>query len=225
VKTLGVIGGIAPESTVEYYRLLTAGGARSIVINSIDLDRMLSFVYADDMDGLVEHLLPELGRLARAGAGVGLFASNTPHIAFDRIRARSPLPLISIVDCARDEAAARGLKRLAIFGTRFTMRGEFYPNAFRAAGIELVRPHDDELEWIHDRYMGELVKGVFLPETRERLLRIIETMKERDGIDGVVLAGTELPLIVRADSHAGIPLLDTTRIHVSAAIREVLGTA
>jgi aspartate racemase len=79
MKTLGIIGGIAPESTIEYYRLLTAAGARSIVINSIDLDRMLSFVFAGDMPGLVEHLLPELDRLARAGAAVGLFASNTPH--------------------------------------------------------------------------------------------------------------------------------------------------
>jgi aspartate racemase len=221
MKLLGIVGGIAPESTIEYYRLLTAGGVRSMIINSIDLDFMLTLI--GDPAALADHLSGEIARLERAGAEVALLASNTPHLVFDELRRRASVPMISIVESARDEAVARGLKRLALFGTRFTMQGRVYPDTFRAAGIELVVPEGHE--FIHERYMGELVKGVFLPETRERMLAIIEAMKQRDAIDGVVLAGTELPLLLRAESHDGLPLLDTTRIHVSAAIRAIHETA
>jgi aspartate racemase len=255
MKLLGIIGGIAPESTIEYYRLLTAGGVRSMIINSIDLDLMLSLVAARVSpsgsegpggaggarseptgaalpprplapargDMLVEYLSAEIARLERAGAEVALLASNTPHLVFDELRRRASIPMISIVESACDEAVARGLKRLALFGTRFTMQGRVYPDTFRAAGIELVVPED--YAFIHEKYMGELVKAVFLPETREQILAIIDTMKERDAIDGVILAGTELPLLLRAESYNGLPLLDTTRIHVSAAIRAIRETA
>jgi len=218
MKTLGIIGGIAPESTIDYYRQLIAGGLRSILINSIDLDRLLGLAAANDLTTLADWLVDEVARLERAGADVALLASNTPHIVFDNVRERSSLPLISIVESARDEATSRGLKHVGIFGTRFTMRGRFYPDVFRAAGIEIVPPDDDDLAFIHDTYMSELVKAVFLPEKRERVLNIVEKMRP---IDGVLLAGTELPLLLRAESHAGVPLLDTTRIHVSAAIRAV----
>ena len=216
MKTLGIIGGIAPESTIDYYRQLIAGGVRSIVINSISLDRLLGFVAANELDQLADDLSVELERLACAGADVALLASNTPHIVFDELRRRSSVPLISIVESARDEALARGMKRVAIFGTRFTMRGRFYPDVFGRAGIEIVVPSDDDVAFIHETYVGELVKAIFRPEKRERILGIVESLKP---IDGVLLAGTELPLLLRAESHAGVPLLDTTRIHVQAAIR------
>jgi aspartate racemase len=217
MKKLGIIGGIAPASTIEYYRLLTAAGVRSMIINSIDLDEMLGMVA--DREKLADHLAAEIARLERAGAEVALLASNTPHLVFDELRRRASIPMISIIESARDEALSRGLKRLAIFGTRFTMQGNAYPAVFGAAGIELIVP--TEHEFIHEKYMGELVKENFLPETRERILAIVETMKQRDAIDGVILAGTELPLLLRADAHAGLPLLDTTRIHVRAAVRAI----
>jgi len=218
MKTLGIIGGIAPESTIDYYRQLTAGGLRSIIINSIDLDRLLGLAAANELSTLADWLVDEIARLERAGAGVALLASNTPHIVFDDVKPRVSIPMISIVESARDEALSRGMKRVAIFGTRFTMRGRFYPDVFRTAGIEIVVPDDDDLAFIHDTYMSELVKAIFLPEKRERVLQIVEKMKP---IDGVLLAGTELPLLLRTESHAGVPLLDTTRIHVSAAIRAI----
>ena len=216
MKTLGIIGGIAPESTIDYYRQLVAAGVKSIVINSIDLDEMLALVPAPN--ALADHLAEALARLERAGADVALLASNTPHLVFDELRRRATIPLVSIVESARDEALARGLKRVGILGTRFTMRGRFYPDVFNKAGIEIVVPNDDDVAFIHDTYMNELVKAIFLPEKRERLLAIVESMKP---IDGVLLAGTELPLILRADSHAGVPLLDTTRIHVKAVLHSL----
>jgi aspartate racemase len=228
LKILGIIGGIAPGSTVEYYRLLVEGWRRKtagyppILINSIDLDRMLRLVAAKAFDELVAYLGEELERLARAGAQFALLASNTPHIVFDRLRAGSRIPLLSIVEATGDAAAALGLKRAGLLGTRSTMQAAFYPEALSRRGIALVTPTDDEQAYIHGKYMGELVNGVFSSDTRDRILRIADRMKKEDGMDGLILGGTELPLLLRADSHDGTPLLDTTRIHVDAALTGML---
>jgi aspartate racemase len=102
------------------------------------------------------------------------------------------------------------------------MRGRFYPEVFGRAGIELIAPNDEEKEFIHRAYLGELLKNVFLPETRERILDCINRMREQDGIEAVILAGTELPLLLRGAEPEGIPFLDTTLIHVDAAVKEIL---
>jgi aspartate racemase len=230
MKTLGIIGGIGPESTVEYYRLIIAsyrgqkqdGSYPSMIINSIDLTKMLSLIGANELARVTEYLLGEVQKLARAGADVGLLASNTPHIVFDEIRRRSPIPLLSIVEAACAAAQSLELKRVGLFGTRFTMQGRFYPDVFSREGIQLVVPDEDEQVYIHDRYMSELVNGIILPETRERLLEIVDRLKAREGIEGLILGGTELPLILRDVTHRGIPFLDTTRIHVNAAVAQLL---
>ena len=228
MKILGIIGGIAPGSTVEYYRLLVEGwrkrtaGYPPILINSIDLDRVLRLVAEKAFDELVAYLGVELERLARAGAQLALLASNTPHIVFDRLSAGSRLPLLSIVEATGDAAAALGVKRAGLFGTRSTMQGSFYPEAFSRRGIALVTPTDDEQIYIHGKYTAELVNGVFSSDTRDRILRIADRMKEEDGMDGLILGGTELPLLLRGDSHCAMPMLDTTRIHVAAALESML---
>jgi aspartate racemase len=102
------------------------------------------------------------------------------------------------------------------------MQARFYPEAFAKRGIAIVPPDPEEQEFIHSRYMGELVEGVFRPETRERVSAIIDTMIRREGLDGVILAGTELPLLIPAKTSLGVPLLDTTGIHVDAAIAHLL---
>jgi len=226
--TLGIIGGIAPESTIAYYRLVVArhrektGRYPKIVINSIDLDAMIGLVAAGKFPELIAMLLGELEKLARAGAEIALFASNTPHIVFRELAPRSPLPLISIVECARDAAKALGLKRLGLFGTRFTMQAPFYREVFGSVGITVVVPEEDEQSWIHEKYMGELVNAVFLPETRDRLLAIAGRMKHEDAIDGLILGGTELPLILGDTGSTGMPFLDTTRIHVERAVERMI---
>jgi aspartate racemase len=167
-------------------------------------------------------LLDEIHKLARAGADFGLIAANTLHIVFDDVARGSPIPMISIVDCACRAAKARSLKRLALFGTRFTMQGEFYPRVFSKAEIELVMPDPEDQDYIHDKYLKELVPGKFLSETRENLLAIVDRLKSKIDIDGVILAGTELPLILRDAEHKGIPFLDTMKIHAAAAVVEML---
>jgi aspartate racemase len=230
MKTVGIIGGVGPESTIDYYRSMIAvyrqespdGSSPSIVINSIDMRKAVAMFEANDLSGVADYLVAEVGRLAGAGADFGLLSANTPHIVFDEVQRRSPIPLISIVQATCDAAKARGLKRLGLFGTRFTMQGRFYPELFSKEGIALSVPEPDEQDYIHEKYMGELVKGVFLPETREGLLAIVDRLVEREKIDGVILGGTELPLILRDAEHRGIPFLDTTQIHVKAAVARLL---
>jgi aspartate racemase len=171
---------------------------------------------------MADYLLEEIGKLARAGANFGLISANTPHIVFDEIAPKSPIPLISIVEATCAAAKAHGLKKLALFGTRFTMQGTFYPKVFSHEGIELVMPDAKEQDYLHDKYLNELVPGKFLPETRAGLLAIVDRMKAKIDIDGVILAGTELPLILRDAGHNGIPFLNTTKIHVEAAVTEML---
>src|SRR6266705_915338 len=240
MKTLGIIGGVGPESTMEYYRTIIAlyrertgdGSYPQFLINSVDLNKVRDFVIANDLQRLIETIVEEIEKLARAGAGFGLIAPNTPHLTFDQIAERSAIPLISIVEATCGAAKVRKLKKLAFFGTKFTMTGEFYPKVFSREGIALVQPDPADQEYIHDRYMNELVPGTFLPETRAGLLAIVDRMKAKSdppsqsygeaGIDGVILAGTELPLILNDPDHNGIPFLDTTKIHVEAAVTEML---
>lgn len=229
MKTVGIIGGIGPESTVEYYRLIVAsyreqrqdGSYPSIIINSIDMKKMLDLIGADELAEVTDYLVGEVQRLERAGVDVGLLAANTPHVVFNDVRRRSPIPLISIIETTCEAVKAMGLKRVGLFGTRFTMRGRFYPEVFSKEGITLVLPDEDEQAYIHDKYMSELVKGIFLPETRSRLLAIVDRLKEREGIEGLILGGTELPLILRDVTYHGIPFLDTTRIHVEGAVEQI----
>jgi aspartate racemase len=227
MKTLGIIGGIGPESTIEYYRAIIAayrarhkdGDYPSIMINSISVKRLLDLVAAHELSALTEYLVPEVVKLARAGADFALFASNTPHIVFDEVRRRSPIRLLSIVETACDAAHALGLRKVGLFGTRFTMEATFYPKVFSRAGIVVAVPRPDEQAFIHEKYMVELLNNVIRPDTRERLLEIVGRMKERDGIEGLILGGTELPLILRDGSASGIPFLDTTQIHAKAGAR------
>lgn len=230
MRTIGIIGGIGPESTIDYYRLLIDGyrsrvpdgSCPSILINSIDVAKMLGFA-ATDLSSLISYLTAEVQRLANAGADFAAMAANTPHIVFDAVESGASIPLVSIVRAAYDGAAHRGLTRLALFGTRFTMAGSFYPAVFDAGGIGLVRPRAAEQDYIHDKYMAELLKGQFADETRRRFERIIMRLREDERIDGVILAGTELPLLLRSSAIEGVEMLDTTRLHVEALIDMLLG--
>ena len=230
MKTLGIVGGLGPESTVDYYRLIIAayreqkpdGSCPAIIINSIDLNKARNLVTANALADLTEYLVAEVRRLARAGADFGLLTASTPHIVFDDVRRQSPIPLLSIVEATCEAAKALGLKRLGLLGTKFTMQGRFFPDVFERAGMTLTVPTEDEQAYIHEKYMGELVNGIFLSETRQGLLEIVERLKRQEGIEGVILGGTELPLILRDAAFRDIPFLDTTRIHVQSAVLQML---
>ena len=230
MKMLGIVGGIGPESTIEYYRQLVAGFRRRIsdgsypplLIDSIDLNRLLGLAAAPKRRDLVGYLLESISRLARAGADFALMAANTPHLVFDEVDAVAPIPLVSIVQATCDFANSHGLKRLGLFGTRVTMQAGFYEKIFQRKELAIVLPGADEQAYIHHKYVQELVNGVFSPGTRQDLQHIARELRERDHIDGLILGGTELPLLLHDDGEIGIPLLDTTRIHVKAALETML---
>lgn len=232
MKTLGIIGGIGPESTIDYYRLIIAAhrerapeaGYPTMVIDSIDLQRMLDWFAADQLAEVAAYVAAGASRLAAAGAEFALIAANTPHIVFDEIAAQSPIPLLSIVEATRQEARSRGMKRVGLLGTGYTMKGRFYADPFADAGIDVVVPSADEQAFIHGKYLGELIPGTFLPETRAAISAVIQRLAREERIDGVVLAGTELPLLLREVADAGVPFLDTTRLHVDAAVTRLLST-
>ena len=231
MKSLGIVGGIGPESTIEYYRFILEGyrarvpdgSAPHIIIDSIDVNRGLAMLDANDLAGLADYISASVDRLVRAGAEVGLMAANTPHIVFDKVQGRSAILLISLVQAACERAVALRLERLALLGTGFTMRGRFYPEVFDRAGLELVTPTEEEKAFIHHAYIGELLKNQFRPETRDAIIAIIERMRKDDDVESVLLAGTELPLLLRGAEPEGITFLDTTLIHVDAAVEAICG--
>lgn len=230
MTTLGIVGGTGPESTIEYYRLIVAGyRARrpdgsypSIVIDSIDMTRLLDAVGRDDLDAATDYLHAELERLAAAGANVALLAANTPHVVFPRLQARSALPLISIVEVTCAAARVSGLQRVGLLGPRFTMERNFYTDVFAPAGIDIVVPEADHRARLHQVYMDELVHGVVQPATRDLVLTIVDDLARHHHIDGVVLGGTELALLIDDDTVSGLIVLNTTRIHADAAVDALL---
>jgi len=230
MKIAGIIGGIGPESTIEYYRNIIANyrGLKpdnsypAILVNSVNLTQLIAWMNEGALEKVIAYLVLEVERLAKAGADFGAFASNTPHIVFAEVQRQSRIPLISIVEATCERVQALGLKKVALFGTRFTMQGRFYPEVFSRAGLTLVVPEPEEQNYIHDKYMGELLNNIFLPDTRQALLAIVDELRTRNGIEGLILGGTELPLILRDDEHNGVRLLDTTRIHCDRIVREIL---
>ena len=230
MKTAGIIGGVGPESTIDYYRTIIAryrernpdGSYPFLIITSLNLKRMVDLITVGRLAEIADVLVAEFHRLERAGADFGLISSNTPHVVFDEVRQRSPLRLISIVEVTAEAARSSKLERVGLLGTRFTMQGRFYPDVFARVGIPLVTPDPEEQAEVHAIYMNELLLGILRPESQARLLTLVERMAARDGIDGLILGGTELPLLLRQPEHRGVQFLDTTRLHVEQVVTEIL---
>ena len=230
-KTIGMIGGIAPASTVDYYNRLISRfqertGQReypSILINSINLTHMMNLITNEHLDELVDYLSEEIYVLEKAGAKVIFMASNTPHLVFEPLAQRVKAKMVSIVDSTIAYAQSKGYNRLGLFGTLQTMEGDFFQDGFDAAGIEIITPMPDERKYIHKIYMEELIRGRFLPETKSHLLSITKRMYNEGQIDSLILGGTELPLILKTSDFEDIELLNTTKIHVEQILDVALG--
>jgi aspartate racemase len=225
---LGIVGGIAPASTVEYYRRIIDGYRAvtkkypPLLLTSIDLDRVIRLVQADARTEVLEFLGGELQRLAAGGAGMALFASNTPHIYFDELQRHSPIPLISIVEATSRVVQRHGWRRVGLLGTRFTMERGPYRPSLAHAGIHVAVPTPEDMTIIHSGYMGELIEGQFREETRSAFRAVMRRMRDDEGIEAVILGGTEIPLLLHEPTYDGLAMLDTTRIHIEAAVAEML---
>jgi len=229
MKRVGLIGGLGPESTVDYYKLIIQkfrdrtgdNSYPELIIDSLNVTKGIEFLNTGQHEALADYLVSAVQRLVKAGAEFGAIAANTPHIVFDAMAARSSIPFISIVEAACAAVRASGAKRVGLLGTRFTMSGRFYPEVFERAGLQLLTPTPEEIAYIHEKYIGELLVGVFKESTRDELARIIRRLIAEQKLDVILLAGTELPLILRGVEFP-IPMLDTAVIHVEAIVNEIL---
>jgi aspartate racemase len=230
-RILGIVGGIGPESTLDYYRRLVDGwhervGLGShprVIIDSVDSVSLLGPMMAGDVEPIRMAITTATDRLTAAGAGLGIIASVASHVVFREVASAAAIPMLSIVDATCREAIRSGVRRPAVFGTRVAVDGPYFAEPFEAAGIELVRPAEGDRQWIHDVYLGELVLGVFREATRDRLLAILRCMRRDEAVDGLILAGTELSVILPQTSYEDLPVLNAAAIHVDAAIDWLAG--
>lgn len=224
MTTVGLVGGLGPESTIDYYRRIIERWQQDdpkssppIVIDSLDSTLALRLV-AQDRAAFTEYLLGSIRRLIGAGVDFIAMTANTPHMVFDELAAESSVPLLSIVEVCAEEARRRGLRRLLLLGTRFTMQAEFYPSVFARYDIDVIAPDESDRTWIHARYVNELLEGDFRDTTRDEFVALITRLRDSLRVDAIILGGTELPLLLRAPIVADLPVLDTTELHVAAIV-------
>lgn len=230
MKKPGIIAGIGPESTIQYYRSiislyqenLKTKDYPEISLESINMTKMLGYVFEGDLTGLVQYLKVRVRVLEKAGADFAILASNTPHIVYDLLAQEVDIPMISIVEETAKHIATTGLKKVSLFGTKLTMSKGFYQNKAREYGIEITAPDNEQQAYIHDKYMNELVFDDINPETKKRLISIAQNQVYKDGIEGLILGGTELPLILKQDDFPDLKVFDTTQIHVKSIVQMML---
>jgi len=226
-KRIGILGGISPASTLEYYRRLVDGYYQrrgdyyypEILIYSLDFQRFSDYEDTGAMEPYIKYIVEGLQRLEKAGAEVLLMAANSPHAVYDVVNEQVDTPIISIVRAAADEAVRLNLKNAILLGIDFTMRSDFYPNVFNQAGISMTVPEEDHRREINRIIFEELSINLFKEESRHTLLDIIGSYSA----DGVVLGCTELPLILK-QGDCRMPLLDTIDLHINAVLNDVLGS-
>ncbi len=228
MKKIGIVGGLGPEPTVEYYKIITGyfhgrrEGYPRIVIYSMDVNELCGMFEAEDWNTVVDTLYEGIRAIQAGGAEFGMIAANTPHIVFDQVAKLADIPLLSIVKETLKEAKNMNLSRLGLLGTGFTMSSNIFQREFGPEGIEVFVPDREEQDYVHQKIYGEITMGRFRDETREGLRRVINGLIDRHSIEGVVLGCTELPLIL-TEGSLEIPALDTTRIHAESAVRYCTG--
>jgi aspartate racemase len=229
MKRIGILGGLGPESTVDYYKgIIGAFNTKhpelaypEIVVYSANMNKLMSFIATENWAELSEWLLGMISSLHLAGAEFAAIASNTPHIVFDDIRSKSPIPLLSIVEETCKRAQEMGLKNIGLMGTKLTMEAEFYKKPFISKGMSIVVPSEKEQQTIQHKLFSEIELGILEDLTREELLLIAKRMVEEDQIDSLILGCTELPLIL-TESRYGVPFLNTSAIHCESIIRHCI---
>ena len=216
---LGLLGGLGVGAAVYYYeQLATAhlahGVPMSLIMAHADMATGLRHVRAGEITQLADYFAGLIGHLAAAGATVAVIPAVTPHICIRELRTRSPLPLISIADTTGAAIRARGLRRVALFGTRFTIESGFFG---LLDGVEIVRPRPDEIDLIHAMYFEIVDAAAGGARQRDALTAVAKTLCERDGVNAIVLAGTELALVF--GDGTDFPAVDCARLHLDAILR------
>lgn len=227
MSCVGIVGGLGVGATVDYYERITAqcksrGVVPDLVFVHADVDRGQGFVRAGQLDALAGYLLGFIERLARAGATAAALPAVTPHICIDRLVARSPVPMIDIVATIGAGLRARKLRRVALFGTTFTMDGSLWGQLGRhAPEVEIVKPQPDEIAFVGKAYQRLLDTQRGDDADTAGLRRIAADLQRRDGVESILLAGTDLAVIFTED-NAGFPAIDVARLHIDAIVERLM---
>jgi aspartate racemase len=223
MKKIGLIGGITPESTILYYRILNQLNSNNlgkphsaeVVINSFDFGQIAQLQKESRWD-LLDDIMAKAGKdLENAGANCILICANTMHLCIDAVRKVVTIPVIHIAEATSKSILDKKLKKVALLGTKYTMEKDFFIDILTSFGIETIIPELDEREIIHTIIYDELSTGFINPVSKEKYLKIIDRLI-KSGVEGVILGCTEIPLLVQQEDVA-VPVFDTTTIHATAA--------
>ncbi len=222
-RCLGLLGGLGVGATIHYYQNLVRGHDErgrtlDIVITHSETSRVFEYVQAGDRNGLAEYLLDFIRRLKAAGAEFAAIPAITPHYCVRELITASPLPLFNIFDPLVEELAARGVRRVAVFGTRYVMESSLYGFA---GDVEITRPRPDEIDCVHNTYLELLQKGVGTEEQHKNLTAIAHTVRQRDGVEAIVLAGTDLSLLFN-ETNTEFPHVDCAALHLRRILKGLL---
>jgi aspartate racemase len=219
---LGLIGGLGVGATVYYYReLVKAHAAHAFVPNLLivhaDVNRVLKYAATNDIARMAEYFLVLMRRLEAAGAKVAAIPAITPHLCEPELRPRSPIPLVSLVDEIVGEVGRREFRRVALFGTRFTIETGLFG---RLKAVDVVAPTTAEIEFIHQAYLQIVNAGSGSEEQYQGLRQVAHTLIERENVEAIILAGTELALIFN-EANLDFPHIDGSRLHLDAIMRQL----
>ena len=230
MKTIGMIGGMSWESSIEYYRIINElvkarlGDLHSAdcLMYSVDFAEIEVLQQAGDWDQLTQDMISAAQRLERGGAACVVICTNTMHKMAEEVQSAIPIPLLHIADAAGAAIQAKGLTTVGLLGTRFTMEGDFYRGRLAEKfGLRVLIPEEADRSTVHRVIYNELVKGEIREESRQAFLSVIERLQGQ-GAQGIVLGCTEIPLLVR-QSDVAIPIFNTTQLHAEAAVDWALG--
>ncbi|MCQ6280798.1 aspartate/glutamate racemase family protein [Bacillus sp. EB600] len=222
----GIIGGIGPESTVDYYQTIISKfqeriGSKEVlpelVINSMNMYKIFGLIDTGKKAELIQYIADGVQKLARAGADFAAISGNTPHLVFDQVQEMVDIPIISIVEATAARSKELGLNRIGLIGTKFTMENDFFKKPFISDQKEIVMPNQAEQEYIHRKIVAELEKGYVNEDTKARFIEITQQMVQRDRLQGIILGCTELPMIIKANDLE-LPVLNTAEIHVNKIV-------
>ena len=225
MKKIGLVGGTGSESTLMYYKqlnekidVLTGGKAMpDIAIESVDFHRMWGYVTDEQYGALADYPYEKIETLDKGGSEIISLTAVTAHVVFDELEQRFGKPIVSIPKAVCDEAVSKGKKKIGLLGTALTMNNDYMKKDLRQAGIEVFVPNEDERKLVAQRIYEELERGIVNESTLKELTGIIDRMKDEDGIEGVILGCTELPLILNKD-NCPVECFDAVEIHIRKLI-------
>lgn len=234
MKTIGILGGLGPEATADYYKKIINGFKKlnengsltypEIIIYSVTMSRFINLLEEGKNEVAANYLVDCIKKIEQTGADFAAISANTPHLLFNEIQSKTKLPLVSIVESCAIAAKKLEVKRCVLIGSKFTMQNGFFEDVFSKQSIKIIVPDEPEIELINKRLFEELELGIFKEDTKNEILSVLDDIKKDKSIDAVILGCTEFPLMFTEERYLDIPFLNTTQIHVDTIIKECIKT-